>query len=121
LCVCMGIALFSLVGLPPFGGFVGKLFVFNAVISAASIHWFMWVLLVIGGMNTAFSLFYYLKVLKAMFISPAPENVRPASVPGLTSAYVLVVSVPILLLGLVPPLMNNLSATANFVASSLFL
>lgn len=121
LCVCMGIALFSLVGLPPLGGFVGKLFVFNAVISAASIHWFMWVLLVIGALNTAFSLFYYLKVLKAMFLNPATENARPLAVPGLTSAYVLVVAVPILLLGLVPPLMNNLSATANFVASSLFL
>jgi NADH-quinone oxidoreductase subunit N len=121
LCVCMGFALFSLIGIPPFGGFVGKLFVFNSVISAASIHWFMWVLLVVGGMNTAFSLYYYLKVLKAMFLKPAPEDARPSSVPGLTSAYVLVVAIPILLLGLVPPLMNNLSATANFVASSLFL
>jgi NADH-quinone oxidoreductase subunit N len=76
---------------------------------------------VVGGMTTAFSLYYYLKVLKAMFLKPAPEDARPSSVPGLTSAYVLVVAIPILLLGLVPPLMNNLSATANFVASSLFL
>ena len=121
LCACMGIALFSLVGLPPFGGFVGKLFIFNSVMTAASVHWFMWVLLVIGGMNTAFSLFYYLRVLKAMFISPQPDDARRLAIPGFErSAFVLVVTIPILLLGMIPPFMNNLSATARFVASALF-
>jgi NADH-quinone oxidoreductase subunit N len=120
LCVCMGIALFSLVGLPPTGGLVGKLFVFSSVMSAASLHWFMWVLLVIGGLNTVFSLFYYARVIKAMFFKPLPDGSRSTEVSGLTGAYVLVVAVPILLLGVVPPLMNNLSATTSFVASTLF-
>ena len=120
LCACMAIALFSLVGLPPFGGFVGKLFIFNSVMTAASVHWFMWVLLVIGGLNTAFSLFYYLRVLKAMFISPQPDDARRLAVPGFErSAFVLVVTIPILALGMTP-MIDNLSATARFVASALF-
>jgi NADH-quinone oxidoreductase subunit N len=119
LCVCMGIALFSLVGLPPFGGFFAKLMIFSSVMSAGSLHWFMWVLLVIGAFNTAFSLFYYLRVLKAMFLHPRPEGSRKVAVPGLMGAYVVVITIPILLLGM-SPLQNNLTATANYVASVLF-
>jgi NADH-quinone oxidoreductase subunit N len=119
LCVCMGIALFSLVGLPPFGGFFAKLMIFATVFSAGSIHWFMWVLLAIGAINTVFSLFYYLRVLKAMFLAPRAEESRTVAVPGLMGAYVLVLTIPILLLGM-SPLQNNLTATANYVASVLF-
>ncbi|MGD9856552.1 MAG: proton-conducting transporter membrane subunit, partial [Planctomycetaceae bacterium] len=119
LCVCMGIAMFSLVGIPPFGGFVGKLMIFASVLNAGSIHWTMWALVVIGGLNTVFSLFYYLRVLKAMFIAPRPEGSRTISFDPLVGAYVFVVTAPILVLG-ATPLQNNLSATAHYVASVLF-
>jgi NADH-quinone oxidoreductase subunit N len=119
LCVCMGIALFSLVGLPPFGGFFAKMMIFAAALSAGQIHWFLWVVLVAGGLNTVFSLFYYLRVLKAMFVAPRPRDVATIHIPGLVGAYVVVITVPILLLG-ASPLQNNLSATARFVAAVLF-
>lgn len=119
LCVCMGVALFSLVGIPPFGGFVGKLMIFASVLNAGSIHWSMWALVAIGGLNTVFSLFYYLRVLKAMFIAPRPEGSRTISFDLLAGAYVVVVTAPILVLG-ATPLQNNLSATAHYVASVLF-
>ncbi|HID21623.1 MAG TPA: NADH-quinone oxidoreductase subunit N, partial [Planctomycetaceae bacterium] len=57
--VCMAICLFSLTGVPPLGGFVGKLFIFASVIQAAKIAPWMWVVLVLGLLNTVFSLFYY--------------------------------------------------------------
>ena len=119
LCVCMLICMFSLVGIPPFGGFVGKLMIFNSLVIAADIHWFMWVVLIFGGLNTVFSLFYYLRVLKAMFIEPRPDGARIARVPlGSPAAwYALIVSVPALLLGVA---VGWLSDVANVVASSLF-
>ncbi len=119
LCVCMGVAMFSLLGMPPFGGFFAKLLIFASVWNAGSIHWLMWALVVIAGLNTIFSLFYYLRVLKAMFIAPRPEGVRSINMSGLVGAYVVVITLPILLMG-ASPLQNNLSATARYVASVLF-
>lgn len=119
LCVCMGIAMFSLLGMPPFGGFFAKLLIFASVWNAGTIHWLMWALVAIAGLNTIFSLFYYLRVLKAMFIAPRPEGARTIQVPALMSAYVVVITLPILLMG-ASPLQNNLSATARYVASVLF-
>jgi NADH-quinone oxidoreductase subunit N len=119
LCVCMGVALFSLVGVPPFGGFFAKMMIFASVLSAGSIHWTMWALVGIGALNTVFSLFYYLRVLKAMFLAPRPEGARTLSLPAIVSAYVVVITAPILLTG-ASPLQNNLSATARFIASQLF-
>ncbi|MCA9111220.1 MAG: NADH-quinone oxidoreductase subunit N [Planctomycetaceae bacterium] len=119
LCVCMAIAMFSLLGMPPFGGFFAKLLIFASVWNAGSIHWAMWGLVLIAGLNTVFSLFYYLRVLKAMFIAPRPEGVRTISISGMVGAYVVVITIPILLMG-ASPLQNNLSATAHYVASVLF-
>lgn len=60
--VAMAIFLFSLIGLPPFAGFVGKVYLFAAVISSG-IYW----LAVVAAINTVISLYYYLRVVKAMF------------------------------------------------------
>lgn len=74
LTIAMGIFLFSLMGIPPFAGFLAKWYVFAAVIRA-DLGWFA----VIGVLNSAVAAFYYIKVLKTMFIegdsSPAPQQV----------------------------------------------
>lgn len=121
LCVCMGICLFSLVGLPPFGGFFAKWMIFISLVHAASVHWFMWVVLAVGAANTVFSLFYYMRVLKAMFLQDRPAEARPAVIPlgSAPAGYVSLLSVPIVLLGMVGPAMEWLSRTANYVASVL--
>jgi NADH-quinone oxidoreductase subunit N len=73
LTICMGILLFSLMGIPPFAGFLAKWYVFSVVINAG-LGWFA----VIGAMNSAIGAFYYLKVLKTMFVdgsdTPAPST-----------------------------------------------
>ncbi|MFG0333967.1 MAG: NADH-quinone oxidoreductase subunit N [Maioricimonas sp. JB049] len=119
LCVCMGCAFFSLVGVPPFGGLFAKLLVFLAVFKAGYVHWLMWAVLAIAAVNTVFSLFYYVRVLKVMFFEPPSETAPPMRTPALVSAYVALITIPILLLG-ASPLQNDLSVTASFVASVLF-
>ena len=121
LCVCMLMCIFSLIGIPPFGGFFAKMIVFYSLFEAGNIHWLMWVVLSVGGLNTVFSLFYYLRVLNAMFINKRPEGARTAGIPlkSTPGVYVLLVTVPVLMFGIVPGLMQGLSQTAENVASVL--
>jgi len=110
LCVCMAGCLFSLIGLPPFGGFFAKLVIFSSLMQAGYIHWSMWAVLVIGGLNTVFSLFYYLRVLKAMFIAPRPDGARRAEEAWATRCYVLVITVPVLLSGIKADVLSPLAS-----------
>ena len=117
----MAVCMFSLVGMPPFGGFFAKLMIFKSLVDAAAIHWSMWVILAVGGLNTVFSLFYYLRVLKTMYITPRPEGARPFKSEFLpVGAYVLMVSSPVLMTGFFPWIPDSLSRTANEVAQVLF-
>lgn len=60
----MTVFLFSLTGLPPFVGFIGKYYIFNALIDK-QIYW----LAIIGALNTVVSLYYYARILKSMFFA----------------------------------------------------
>ncbi|MCH5326410.1 MAG: NADH-quinone oxidoreductase subunit N [Duncaniella sp.] len=66
----MMLAMFSLAGIPPFAGFFSKFFVFTSALSGeASVA--LYVLVLIALINTIISLYYYLLVVKAMFINPS--------------------------------------------------
>jgi NADH-quinone oxidoreductase subunit N len=69
LAAAMAVFLFSLVGLPPFAGFVGKLYVLVALLRAPADHrtW-CWALAFVGVVNTVISLFYYARILRAMYL-----------------------------------------------------
>jgi NADH-quinone oxidoreductase subunit N len=58
--------MFSFAGMPPTVGFMGKFFVFNAAISNHLIG-----IVIIGAIGSAISLFYYLRVIVKMYMSPA--------------------------------------------------
>ena len=111
LAVCMLVCLISLVGMPPFGGFFGKLVVFYSVVEAANLNPVMWVVLIAGIVNTVFSLVYYMRVVKFMFLSPLPDDARPVDVPAFSDAgwYVLFVSLPVFGLGIFVDWMSNLA------------
>ena len=101
--VPMLFCMFSLIGLPPFGGFFAKLMIFSSLLYAGAVHWSMWLVLAVGGLNTVFSLFYYLRVLKAMFLTPRPQEARSFRVEFLpVGAYLVMISAPILLTGFFP-------------------
>lgn len=105
--ICLALTLFSLVGLPPLAGFIGKFAIFaslvdgyrlSAAAGAPANH--LIVLLFVGGINTAISLFYYLRVVKLMTMDEEPADRRPFSYSeiSLQSVFVCLVTAPTLLL-----------------------
>ena len=84
--IAMTIFLFSLVGLPPFSGFVGKLYIFTALLRAGGAYqgWY-WVLAAIGVVNSVVSLAYYARVLRAMYLTPYSTPQAAALVAPLTA------------------------------------
>lgn len=64
----MMLAMFSLAGIPPFAGFFSKFFIFTGAIQQG--HIVIYILVLIALINTIVSLYYYLLVVKAMFINP---------------------------------------------------
>jgi NADH-quinone oxidoreductase subunit N len=79
--VSFAIFLFSLTGLPPFAGFTGKWYLFVAVLQNYALPGGGWyaALAVIGALNSAVSLYYYMRIVRAMFLeAPVGEvTVRP--------------------------------------------
>jgi NADH-quinone oxidoreductase subunit N len=78
--VTFAIFLFSLTGLPPFAGFAGKWYLFYAVferIGGPNGGWYA-ILALIGALNTAVSLYYYVRIVRAMFIdAPYAADAAP--------------------------------------------
>jgi NADH-quinone oxidoreductase subunit N len=90
----MAIFLFSLTGLPPFAGFFGKFYVFYALVARGGT--FAVTLAVIGILNSALSLYYYARVLKAMYFDAAPDQGgdAPLALAPLHSSLLALLAVP---------------------------
>lgn len=74
--VCFAIFLFSLTGLPPFAGFIGKFLLFAAVLKEGGIFI---VLALVAIANSVVSLYYYAKVVKVMFLDTPEPGDKPAA------------------------------------------
>ena len=103
LVVAAAAVLVSLIGLPPLAGFVSKFLVFASIVEAIAVaaeRPLMLVLLVVGGINTVISLFYYLRVLKVMTFDPPPEDrIATPSAVWLPGALITALVVPVVVLG----------------------
>jgi len=101
--VATAAVLVSLIGLPPLAGFVSKFLVFSSLVDAITKgveRPLMLALLLVGGLNTVVSLFYYLRVLKVMtFDPPADGRVAAAAPVWLPGAYVTALVLPVVILG----------------------
>ncbi|MFM8378373.1 MAG: NADH-quinone oxidoreductase subunit N [Planctomycetia bacterium] len=103
--VATAVVLVSLIGLPPLAGFVSKFLVFSSLveaIAAGAERPLMLVLLVVGGLNTVISLFYYLRVLKVMTFDPPPAERATEAFPlvSLPGAVVTALVLPVVGFGL---------------------
>ena len=92
----MAIFLFSLTGIFPCAGFFGKWLLFNAVISKG-LYW----LAIIGLLNSVVSLYYYARIVKAMYLESA-EDTESFSFPKDTFVWLSVFVVPTILIGFLP-------------------
>ncbi len=106
----MMLAMFSLAGIPPFAGFFSKFFIFTSAINQGSIA--IYILVLIALINTIISLYYYLLVVKAMYISDKPAVIdRFESSPGERLGMIITIA-GVMLLGLASPIYNWLLDTA---------
>ena len=78
LALTLAVAAFGLAGIPPTVGFAGKFFVLAAALEKGHLA-----LVVIGAINTAISIYYYLKMVKAAY-APEEEGAEPAAPVGLS-------------------------------------
>ena len=92
----MVIFLMSLTGIPPTAGFVGKFYLFGAAINSG----YIW-LAVIAAVNTAISLFYYMRVAMVMYMLESPGPVSVSSSRSLHAALIFAV-LGTLIMGIYP-------------------
>lgn len=92
-------AFLSLAGMPPFGGFVAKVFVFTAGVQAG----YVW-LVIVGIINSIIGVYYYLNVLKVVYLYRMPDQDEENLPIPLTRPYAIaltVLAVGVILIGTV--------------------
>ncbi len=92
------ISVLSLAGIPPLSGFFAKFYVFMAAWQSKA----LWVV-IIGIITTIISLYYYLRLLKAMFIN-APTSSEPVKTPLWMNVSLVIATILVMVLGIYPNL-----------------
>ncbi len=107
---CLAIFLFSLTGLPPFAGFIGKFFLFAAVLKQGGAFV---MLAVVAILNSVISLYYYARVVKTMFLDTPEPTDKAVSVAANNFALLIPLTVLTVVLGV------YFSPLAQFTSQSL--
>jgi NADH-quinone oxidoreductase subunit N len=89
--------LFSLAGLPPTGGFLGKYVIFEAAVRAER-----WLLAVVGMLSAAVAVYYYLRVIVVMYMREPEVEDQALPITPATATVVLVSAIAVLYLGIMP-------------------
>ncbi len=108
LSLIMMLALFSLSGIPPVAGFFSKFFLFTAAAKAGYYR-----LVFIAVVNTTIALYYYLLVVKAMFINPNPNPLPPIRSDNYLRSALFITVVGIFLAGILSPVFEYMQAIVD--------
>ena len=102
----MMIFMLSLAGIPPLAGFFGKFYLFaSALQSGAANLGLLWLVILALAMS-AVSLYYYLQVLKQIFVAESPPGLSSsAGIPALTQVVISLLALGIIVLGCFPILL----------------
>jgi NADH-quinone oxidoreductase subunit N len=104
LAFCLLIFLLSLAGIPPLSGFFAKFFLFGAALNTGDRFALLWLVL-LAIVTSVVSLYYYLRVLKQVYVSSAPESVEPVAASSLTLVAIWTIAGLVILLGCAPNLL----------------
>jgi len=108
LAALMTIFLLSLGGFPPLAGFIAKWYVFSAAVKAG----YVW-LAIIGVLTSVISVFFYLRVVVMMYMTPSGETMaRFPSVPRVAGAALVLSALAIFYLGILPTRFLDLAAAS---------
>jgi len=107
--VALCIFLFSLMGLPPTAGFAAKFYIFAGAIKAG----YIW-LAVIGVLNSAVSLYYYLRVMVHMYFKDPQEDFGWVSINAATAVSIIISIAGVLFMGILPGPIMELAKLAGF-------
>jgi len=107
--VAMTIFLFSLMGLPPTAGFTGKFYIFAGAINAG----YIW-LAILGVLNSALSLYYYLRVMVYMYFRNPNEDYAWVSMPASVLVTIILAIIGSLYLGILPNSVMAMAKMAGF-------
>ena len=111
LAAALALCLISLTGIPPTAGFMAKLYIFNAGIDA-NLIW----LVIVGVLNAVIAAYYYLRIVKLMYLGEPVSEERVTSTRSLNVA-LAIACLGVLVLGIYPWVVLKVTETA----SSLFL
>jgi NADH-quinone oxidoreductase subunit N len=97
LAALMTIFLLSLGGFPPTAGFIAKWYVFSAAVKAG----YAW-LAIIGVLTSVVSVFFYLRVVVMMYMTPGESTARVPAIPRMAGLALVVSAILIFYLGILP-------------------
>ena len=98
---CMAIFMLSLAGLPPLAGFFGKFYLFSAALRAGGHHGLLW-LVALALFGSLISFYYYLMVLKVIFVDQTPSVIPVLKLDFLQRTSITVLAGIVLYLGVFP-------------------
>jgi NADH-quinone oxidoreductase subunit N len=93
----MTIFLLSLGGVPPTGGFFGKFYLFKAAMESPQLYW----LVVVGVLNSVVSVYYYLRIVVAMYFRDPMRPLEPTDGVSMRAG-LLITAIAVVLLGIFP-------------------
>lgn len=97
----MAVFMLSLAGLPPLAGFFGKFYLFSAALHSGANYGLLW-LVALALLGSLISFYYYLLVLKVIFVDQSASAVAPVRIDSLQRASIVFLAAVIVLLGVFP-------------------
>ncbi len=99
---CMLIFFLSLAGIPPLAGFFGKFYLFTSVLTAQPQSLGLLWLVILAILMSTVSLYYYLQVLKRIYIAPPPDGAGPMRTPIVAQITLCLLALGVVVLGCAP-------------------
>jgi NADH-quinone oxidoreductase subunit N len=107
--LAMTVFMLSLGGVPPMAGFFGKFYVFRAAMQASdgALNW----LVIVAALNSVVSIFYYLKIVMAMYFREPTREVKPLR-SGAVGAAIAIAALMVVEMGVLPNFWIDVASTS---------